>query len=187
MTKDKSLTDLSPEEKQDRMLELLLSLQGKVTKLEQESEAIQSLRAEITNPNPNPVGAAGGAAAIKVDEIEEKVMVDEDAMNMLESVYLSDMEMPVDDETGAPTRVFVEDHVDFKTAGFPMLIKRDMMMKRDPDITSHNPKVDKCKIFFRKQMDVRNTWELSEYKAREWESEFQRIPKRKKLLKLQTK
>ena len=66
MTKDKSLADQSPEDKMDRMLELLVNLQSKVNKLEQESSEIQSLKTE--NTNPNPVGAAKGAK-VKVERV----------------------------------------------------------------------------------------------------------------------
>ena len=150
MTKEKLLADQTiqtPEDKMERMMTLIVQLSDKMTVLERESSERQAL--QIENPAPGPAVAAGKVKTKEEDE-EEKVMVDEEAMELMEKMYMNDMEMPVDDLTGTPARVFVEDHVDFETHSFPMLIKRDMMNKRNPDNTSHNPKVDKCKTFIKK-------------------------------------
>ena len=147
-----------------KMMNALLQLSNKITVLETESIERRAMQ-QVERPENATAGAAAASSVkARTEDEEEKVMVDEEAMEIMDKMYLSDMETPVDILTGTPTRVFVEDHVDFESQAFPMLIKEDMMRKRDPDLTSHNPKVDKCKNFLRKQMAVRNTWELSEEK-----------------------
>ena len=75
----------------------------------------------------------------------------------------------MDPNTGKPKRLVIEDDVDFKTAGFPMAIKRESMI-----VKMNANKVAKVKAHVGAQMNVRDMWELALEKVIEWESRFEK-------------
>ena len=175
------------DEKVTEMLGMLIKMQENVNKLETESAEVRSLlsnkeasaneKGETQKPNPDG-DAAGGANSNVILEEEEKVMVDQEAMDIMERLYSADTETEIDEATGEPARVFIDDNVNFDTVGFPIVIKSEIMTKRKGNNT-HNGKVNKAEVFASKQMLVRDNWDISAVKAREWESRFERISKEK--------
>ena len=150
--------------KVDLLVELLNKMQKNMTRLETESAEVRSLLNDKNasekdigeNQKPNPNGnTTDETNANLIDEEEDKIMVDQEAMDLMEKLYSAETETEIDEATGEPVRVVIEDHVDFATNGFPIAIKEEMMLKKSKNQV-HNGKVNKVKVLAAKQMAVKD-------------------------------
>ena len=143
-------TEETTEEKVDLMLGMLIQMQQNVNKLETESAEVRSLLSlkdakaneKGENQKPNPDGEAAGGTNSNGDlEMKKgKALVDQEAMDLMERMYTAEMETEIDEATGEPVKVFVEDSFNFNTVAVPMLIKKEIMMKKQSN-PAHNGKI----------------------------------------------
>ena len=148
-------------DKFDQVLDMLTKMNAELTKVKAESAEVRSLlnsnsksaedKEEDKKSSHNPKSKDS-----LEDEEEEKLQVDQEAMELMERLYSEETETVINEDTGEPFRVVIEDHVDFNTSGFPIAIKKEMMTKLKNN-QDHNDKVEKVKILMAKQMKVRDS------------------------------